>query len=230
MSVRRQAYKILQLFRHIMRREVIEQVHFGKKGQVALTFDDGYGDIDRLLDKLNQHNVKATFFFVGEWMKENTALCRKMAEEGHEIGNHTYSHCKMRDLSVEERENEIRLTQEVLTDITGKDSHFFRFPYRSLNKELIQYIYGKGMLPIGWTIDTRDWEGLEAEQICERVLGGQKTEVGSIVLMHTTGKHTAEALDLMIPALKAGGYQLVKVSELLQSATIYRKIYRAVVH
>lgn len=227
MSVRRQIYKIWQLFGQIIHREVIEQVYFNKKKQVALTFDDGYGDIDQILDKLTRYNVQATFFFVGEWMNDNLDLCKKMVEEGHELGNHTYSHCKLRDLSEEDRENEIRLTQDILTGITNKNSQLFRFPYRSLNKKLIQDIYKKGLISVGWTIDTRDWEGIEAEKIYTKVIGG--VENGSIVLMHTTGKHTAEALDLLIPALKAGGYQLVRVSELLQATPIYRKIYKDIV-
>ena len=79
------------------------------------------------------------------------------------------------------------------------------------------------MASIGWTIDTRDWEGIGAEQIYGMVINDRKVEAGSIVLMHTTGQDTVEALDRIIPALKAEGYELVKVSDLFRSTSVYKR-------
>lgn len=215
--------KMLHLFQQLTQTDVIRQVYCNRKKQVAITFDDGYGNTLQILEKLQHGGGKATFFLVGEWMECNKDLCKSIVDRGHEIGNHTYNHCKLKEMPKEDAEREIMQAQELLFQITGQNNKLFRFPYSSCNRKLLRLIHQKGMASIGWTIDTRDWEGIGAEQIYGMVINDRKVEAGSIVLMHTTGQHTVEALDRIIPALKAEGYELVKVSDLFRSTSVYKR-------
>lgn len=204
-------------------RSTVKQLMIGKqvhsvrcrKKRVALTFDDGYEHTMKILDKLEQYHIKSTFFMVGDWIEQNPMLCWKVFEMGHEIGNHSYSHFDMTDLSEAEACEEVKRVQRLIRKVTGKECILFRFPYGKCNLGLTELVKKQGLKAVKWSIESCDWMGIDAETICKNVLGSKKLKRGAIVLLHTTHYETVEALDLLIPALKRKGYELVRVSDLI---------------
>lgn len=196
------------------------------KSQVALTFDDGHKYAAQVVEKLNEYNVKATFFLCGSYIETDLDIYKNISKSGHEIGNHSYSHPNMLKISKNEILTELSKTQQLISQITNTDAQplLFRFPYGSQNDELIQFVEKQGYVSVSWTIDTKDWTGISAEEIYYNISKSPKLKNGAIILMHTSGKHTLEALDLIIPALKNSGYKMVLISELFQSNAHYKKI------
>ena len=136
-----------------------------------------------------------------------------MLEDGHDIGNHSYKHPLMLELT-EEICKEIDRTEQLSQNIIKADCKFFRFPYGKINKDLIKLVGKLGFIPVKWNIDSWDWKEISAEEVCRNV---------AIVLMHNNREHTVVILDLIILALKEKGYELVKVSELLNTVPIYKR-------
>lgn len=207
---------------HIFKR-INHHSYFTKK--IALTFDDGHKYAPLILEKLEQHGEKATFFLCGSYMEENISIYQKIFKSGHEIENHSYNHPNMLELSEPEILDELSKTQELIEQVTGDSNllKFFRFPYGRRNKEITLLIENHGYIPVKWTIDSRDWTGINAEDIYNNILKSNNLSNGAIILMHTSGTHTAEALDLIIPALKQKGYKLMLISDLYQSIRRYKK-------
>ncbi len=216
--------KIYEIKQQIEMRNEIKKVYFCKKKILALTFDATWGHTytASLLEKLRKYNIKATFFISGIWIEAYPEDFRKIYEEGHDIGNHSYKHPLMLELTEEEIYKEINHTEQLSQNIINADCIFFRFPYGNSNKDLIKFVGKIGFIPIKWTIDSMDWKEISAEEICRNVIQSNDIGNGAIVLMHNGGKHTVEALDLIIPALKEMGYELVKISELLNAVPIYK--------
>lgn len=184
---------------------------------VALTFDDG-GSVYRvktILDILASYQAKATFFLLGNWVNDNPDLVRRMMAEGHEVGNHSYSHPRFTWLSAEDIRREIEITQTAIAEAAGKaPAALFRPPYGSYNGGVISAIKDMGYeAVVMWDIDTRDWSGVSGAAISEHVL--DSVSPGSIVLFHLHGAHTAEALTALIPALQGQGYKLSTVGQML---------------
>lgn len=186
--------------------------------KVALTFDDGpnprYTDI--VLDILREYGIKATFFVIGENAELYPEPLKRAIEEGHEIGNHTYSHPHMRKLSRLETEKEILLCQEILCEGFGVVPSVFRPPegfFGEFEEEITKNI---GLRTVLWSIDTRDWEGKTAKKIVSHVKESIKS--GKILLFHdyVSGKNTTiPALREIIPYLLSNGYEFCTVSELM---------------
>lgn len=187
---------------------------FNGEKKIALTFDDGYKNSVEILDKLKKYEIKATFFVCGDWIKDNAEEFKRIFQEGHEIGNHTYNHLQMDELSDSEVNDEIDSVEELSRKIIGEQNILFRFPYGKSNKHLVRLIEKKGFSGIGWSIDTRDWTGITAEEIFTNVVESKELKDGAIILLHTTSMHTAEALDLIIPYLMETGFEMVKISDL----------------
>lgn len=185
--------------------------------KIALTFDDGHKYAAQIYAKLRKHHIKATFFICGCYIEENQNIYRKIYKARHEIGNHSYTHPHMTNLSKSDILTELSRTQELISRIanTANRSKLFRFPYGDHNETLTHYIKEQGYTPIAWTIDSRDWTGISASEICNNILSSNHLADGAIILMHTSGEHTVEALDLIIPALKKQKYKLVRISDLL---------------
>ena len=187
--------------------------------QIALTFDDGpcreyTGEI---LEILREYNAKATFFMIGKNAKENPDIVLDVYRDGHEIGNHTYSHPEMRKLSVEKFGEEIEKTQQVIKDITGKQPVLFRPPGGYLSNGIVDKISSNGLRTVlwSWRQDTRDWEKPNSETIVRKVMSNLKD--GDIILFHdyvTSGSPTPDALRKLLPMLSESGYEFVTVSEL----------------
>lgn len=194
--------------------------------QVALTFDDGHKYAMEILEGLQKHHVKATFFLCGWCMERDPEICRSIYKGKHEIGNHSYSHAYMDKLSDPEVLEEIGKVQQISEKLTGRESKWFRFPYGKKDEHLCQLVHQKGLRSVGWSIDSRDWEGISAEQIFNNVMEQREIRSGDIILMHTSGAHTAEALDLIIPALKRQGCQMVRISDLAWRPLLYLELRR----
>lgn len=195
---------------------VIEYVPTNEK-VVALTFDDGplNSTTPEILNILKEKNVKATFFVVGERAKKFPALIEQEVKDGHEIGNHTYSHPWLTTLKGNRITEEIEKTEDALFEIAPKPS-LFRPPGGKYNKRTLDLARSKGYSIILWSIDTEDWRSPPVGKVVDSVMRNIKP--GSIILLHD-GKYpspTIESLTFIIDNLKSRGYQFVTVSELLQ--------------
>lgn len=186
--------------------------------RIALTFDDGHFYADQVYEKLKQHKVKATFFLCGCYFEKYSDIYKNIAKAGHEIANHSYHHPSFPTLSEAEIIEELSQTQQLIDELPRKARHrarLFRFPYSKKDTASLQMIKKQGYTPVSYTIDTQDWTKITAEEISHNVLGSASLSDGAIVLMHTSGAHTVEALDLIIPALKKQKYKFVLASSLL---------------
>ncbi len=144
------------------------------KAEVALTFDDG-PDLEftpKILDKLKQHNVKATFFLLGENAEKFPNVVKRIANEGHVIGNHTYSHPNLAKVNEDEYRNQIIKTEEILNRLAGYAPKFIRPPYGEiLEKSIKNGPQSKIFVIVQWSVDTVDWKGVSADTITNNVLG-----------------------------------------------------------
>ena len=169
---------------------------------VAFTFDDGphRGSTERLLDGLLERGAKGTFFLVGQEIDGGRDLVRRMRDEGHQIGNHTWSHRRLDQLSDEEAVQEI-----------GEGEYWLRPPYGFLRESTEKLV---NVPMVKWSVDPRDWESRDAEKVVQAV--AENVAPGSIVLLHDIYPTSVEAALRLIDALSADGYQFVTVEELLR--------------
>jgi peptidoglycan/xylan/chitin deacetylase (PgdA/CDA1 family) len=184
--------------------------------EIALTFDAGSDAIGiGILDVLKKHNVKATFFLTGSWADKFPSYAKRMADEGHDIGNHTYSHPDAVKTNSNVFIQDIIKAEEAIKRATGvTPKPYFRFPFGSYNANALKAVGGAGYpYSIQWTIDTIDWQQPAVEVIVSRIQTGASN--GDIILMHIGGINTPEAVDRVIPMLKSMGYNLVTLTELL---------------
>ena len=190
-----------------------------EKKLIALTFDDGPHpkETDKVLDVLNKYNIKATFFIAGKHAKWYTNPLIRASKEGHEIGNHTFNHPDISNLSLSQIEEEIVKCEDTLVEITGKKPTLFRPPYGSYKRSDLEEVAKKHdyKIILWTTIDARDWENPPASTIASTII--DKAKNGDIILLHDYAtNNTVEALDRIIPAMQKRGFQFVTVSELLE--------------
>ena len=183
-----------------------------QKPMIALTFDDGPHPkyTEQLLDGLKERNVVATFFVTGENAENYPEIIRREQEEGHLIGNHTYSHIQLTSRNREAFREELVRTNAVLEEITGEKTSFVRPPYGSWDKSFEKEL---NMFPVLWNIDPLDWCSHNAECIAARVV--EKAGDGDIILMHDYYDTSVIAALEVIDALQGEGFQFVTVEELL---------------
>ena len=173
--------------------------------KVALTFDDGPSSqyTEKLLDGLKERRVKATFFVMGKSVKENADIIKRMYEEGHLIGNHTYSHTDLANTDFDTAYKEINDTNLHIEDITGYTPQFIRPPYGDWNKKLLKKT---DMSVVLWNVDPKDWKDQNSDVIAARVL--KNTRAGDIILLHDIFNSSVEAAFKIIDNLQDKGYQL----------------------
>ncbi len=186
--------------------------------QIALTFDDGPHprQTDAILSLLREYDIRATFFVIGENVSYYGDVVNRAVADGHEIGNHTYHHVRLSDISETEAIEEIQKTEEIVRRVTGYETHLFRPPEGAYNENALAAFAGTTYRFVLWTVDTRDWEKASTEKIVATV--EKNVRGGSILLFHdytAKGAHTLDALKILIPKLKSKGYEFVTVSELL---------------
>ena len=176
------------------------------------------------METLNSNGAVATFFVLGNRVKQNKELVLRMIENGNEIGNHTYNHRLLTTISNEELNKQIDRTQNIISEVTGVEPVVMRPTYGAINNRLKENI---NMPIILWSVDTMDWKSKDAKAISKHILNNIKD--GDIVLMHDIYLSTVDAVKIVIPELIKRGYQLVTVSELikekgasLQAGSVYR--------
>ena len=192
--------------------------------EVALTIDDGpYGQTtEQILNTLREQGVQATFFVVGRHVDERPGLVRQILQERHEIGNHTYSHPRLTQISHEEARNELRQCEEAFFRATGAHMNLMRPPGMSFDDGHLRLAQDMGYTTIHWNALAGDYVPVEPQLIVKRVLW--QVRPGSVILLHDS-PDTARALPELIRRLKADGYRFVTVTQML--ARLPRPVFLA---
>lgn len=184
-----------------------------EKPRVALTFDDGPNAeyTERLLDGLLKRDVKATFFVIGVNIEKegNEKIIRRMYEEGHLIGNHTYHHVNLANLSYEDMDREIRMTDDLVREITGEEPFLVRPPFGSFPECAEE----EDKLYVKWTVDSGDWSLKNTQEIVRRVV--TDVEENDMILMHDCYETSVEAALQIVDILQEEGYEFVTADRLL---------------
>lgn len=180
---------------------------------VALTFDDGplKGSTDRLLDGLKERGAVATFFLIGQQIEDNAGLVVRMAEEGHQIGNHTWSHQRLDGASLDEAAQEVARTEAALETLLGGGEYWLRPPYGRVNAGTEASF---GVPLVKWSVDPRDWESRDTGKVVRAIL--ENVEPNSIILLHDIYPTSVEAALKVVDRLQEEGYWFVTVEELLR--------------
>lgn len=184
----------------------------GEPPRVALTFDDGPHPVytKDLLDGLQKRGVCASFFLIGQNIEDNEELVERMEEEGHLVGNHTFHHVRLSTVSEETAEKEILDTCSTIQNITGIYPSFVRPPFGEWKEGLDLHV---SMMPVTWSLDSRDWTTKNKDKIVKRVVKDVKE--GDIILMHDIYGSSVEAALEIVDILKAQGYEFVTADKLL---------------
>ncbi len=211
--------RVSQVFEQEERLVPIYQVETPDK-KIAISFDATWGAerTPKILEILREYDIKTTYFVTGIWMREYPDWVKKIAEEGHELGNHTDSHPHLSQLSAEQITEELKNVEDMVLELTGKRTKLFRPPFGEYNNNVIKTADDLGYKTIQWSIDSLDWKNLSKEAIFERVTGNPHN--GAIILFHNDGLNTPDALPDIIEFYTENGYEIVPISDL-----IYKKNY-----
>jgi peptidoglycan/xylan/chitin deacetylase (PgdA/CDA1 family) len=183
---------------------------------IAMTFDDGPSPetTPRLLDILKQRNIKATFFMIGQNAERNPAIVQRILADGHEIGNHSWTHPQLSKLSDDRVTEEINQTQAAIKSACGYTPVLLRPPYGAITARQKDWIEKQfGLSVIIWSVDPFDWKRPGASVIEQRILAGARP--GAIILSHDIHKQTVDAMPATLDALAAKGFKFVTVSQLI---------------
>lgn len=183
--------------------------------KVAISFDAAWGadKTEKIMSILKEYKVGATFFLVGFWAEEHSDLVKKIDENGFEIGSHSNSHPDFAKLSETQMRQELEGSIKTIEGITNKKVEIFRFPFGSYNNVAMKVCEEQNVIPIQWDVDTLDWKGIKADEICKRVVSRVKN--GSIILCHNNSDHITEALPIMLDRLQKKGYEVTSVGNLI---------------
>ncbi|KIO67594.1 MULTISPECIES: polysaccharide deacetylase family protein [Bacillaceae] len=198
---------------------IINEVKTNKKA-LAITFDDGPNPIytPQVLEVLASVKAKATFFMIGEQIVKNLEIVKLVVAQGHEIGNHTFTHARLSDLSEEECIKEIQLNERLIERLAGRKPTTLRPPYFAFNEQVELLLSRMGYTAMGaLNMDAIDWERPGTDFILEKSRNHVKN--GSILIFHDgygDRSQTIEAVRQLVPELVFQGYKLVTVSELLK--------------
>lgn len=183
------------------------------KPMVALTFDDGPSPkyTEKLLEVLAEYNSVATFFEVGQNAERYPEIIKKEIEAGCELGNHSYSHANLVNISEAEAVKEIEDTNNIFIEITGSPATLIRPPYGSIKERASLF----DQPVVTWSVDTLDWQSRDADSVMQKIYD-EDTLDGKVILMHSLYESSYEATCRLVPYLIENGYQLVTVSELYE--------------
>jgi peptidoglycan/xylan/chitin deacetylase (PgdA/CDA1 family) len=194
--------------------------------QLALTYDDGPNDPHtlRLLEVLAKHDVKATFFLIGRYVKQRPDIARELVRAGHVVGNHTFSHPNLIFASARQTRTQLLDCQQALADAVGEHSRLFRPPFGGRRPSTLRIARELGLEPVMWSVTGWDWKGKPAEYVERRVR--QQVRGGDVILLHDGGHSTfgadrsqsVIATDRLIDRYKSDGYEFVTVPEMMQRA------------
>ena len=181
------------------------------KKKIAITFDDGPSEActGRLLDGLKKRQVKASFFVLGENVKENPKLAKRIVEEGHLIGNHTFHHVELSKMNEQKAKEELKKASSAIFRATGKYPEYMRPPYGECTRKLEDSV---DMILVRWSVDPRDWDTDNADEIVKKVV----TSAGEndIILLHDCYDSSVDAALRIIDILEKEGFEFVTVDEL----------------
>lgn len=189
-----------------------------EKKHIALTFDDG-PDLKytpQILDILKEKEVSATFFVVGIQVKKYPEVLQRIVEEGHCIGNHSYSHRNFTKLTLQEIIEEIEQTDKLISSAVGFFPTMVRVPYGAINDEIKEMLEEQGRENVLWNIDPRDWAGSSVDEMFDNIISNARD--GGNILLHSFGgkqiSNTVTLLPLIIDELSEQGYTFVTVEQL----------------
>ena len=211
----------------------------GRRGpkQIALTFDDGPNDPHtcNLLDVLAKHNVQATFFLIGRYVRQRADIAAEIAHRGHVIGNHTFTHPLLTFQSAAHIRNEISQCRSAILDAVGKHSNLFRPPWGGRRPAVFRIARQLGLEPVMWNITGYDWKAPSPEFIEEKV--SPKIHGGDVILLHDGGhaafgtdrSATVVAVDRLITRFMAEGYEFVTVPKMMgaRAQTAHENVRRS---
>ena len=191
---------------------------------LALTYDDGPNDpyTWRLMEVLERHGVKATFFLLGRFVQQKPEIARALAAAGHAIGSHTWDHPNLIFTSSAEVSRQLRQTQQAIFDATGVQPSLFRPPFGGRRPASLRMARALGLQPVMWNVTCYDWKAGSADEIvrhAERRIRG-----GDVILLHDGEYHrigvdrsrSVEATDRILTRYRAEGYEFVTVPEMIQ--------------
>ncbi|MBU2993515.1 polysaccharide deacetylase family protein [Octadecabacter sp. 1_MG-2023] len=183
---------------------------------VAMTFDDGPHPTHtpRLLDMLRERGLRATFYLIGNRVVQYPQIARRIAEEGHEIGNHSWSHPFLNNYSDRSAILEIDQTTNAIFQVTGRPPVTFRPPYGAFTRRQRTLLHDTRSLPtILWSVDPQDWRRPGSNVVANRILS--HTQQGGIILSHDIHRGTVDAMPQTLDGLTARGLHFVTVSQIL---------------
>lgn len=184
---------------------------------VALTFDHSWGNkfTPSILDTLQKNNLKVTFFIMGPWAVKYPEVAKRMVSDGHEIASHGYRHENYGDMSPNWVREDIQKAHEQIKEVTGAEAKLIRPPNGHYSQKSLTTTDELGYKTIIWNVDSLDWKNPGRDVIVERVM--KRIKPGAIILLHAsdTPVQTADALPILLEKIKAEGYQIVPVGELL---------------
>jgi peptidoglycan-N-acetylglucosamine deacetylase len=198
--------------------------------QIALTYDDGPNDPHtlRLLEVLAKHGARATFFLIGRYVQQRPQIAREVAQAGHIIGNHTFTHPLLILRSEAEIRRQISACRAALEDAIGEHSNLFRPPFGGRRPAVLRVARELGLEPVMWNVTGYDWNAPPAAVIEQKV--AKQIRGGDVILLHD-GSHkqmgadrsqTVRATDGLISRYKSEGYEIVSVSDMLAKADAVR--------
>lgn len=178
--------------------------------RIALTFDDGPGEYtEKLIEGLKERNVKATFFMTGENIELYKKLVKRVSEDGHLIGNHSYTHINLTAVPVKDALDEINKTNELIKSITGKMPEYIRPPYGAWNKYLEKEV---DMIEVLWDIDPVDWNTNNTAKVTAHIISHAENDY--IILLHDIFESSVDSALKVTDILKKDGYEFVTVDEI----------------
>ena len=196
--------------------------------QLALTYDDGPNDPHtlRLLEVLARHDVRATFFLIGRYLKQRPDIARELVRAGHIVGNHTFSHPNLIFASARQTAMQLRDCEQALNDAVGDHSRLFRPPFGGRRPATLKIARALGLEPVMWNVAGWDWKGKPTEYVEQKVR--RQIRGGDVILLHD-GSHaafgadrsqTVVATDRLITRYKSEGYEFVTIPEMMGKQAI----------
>src|SRR5579872_5140241 len=196
--------------------------------QLALTYDDGPNDPHtlRLLEVLAKHNLKATFFLIGRFVKQRPDIARELVRAGNAVGNHTFSHPNLIFATAEQTRTELTACKQALSDAVGEHSRLFRPPFGGRRPGTLRIARALGLDPVMWSVTGWDWKGKPADYVERKVR--QQVRGGDVILLHD-GSHaafgadrsqTVIATDHLIARYRSEGYEFVTIPEMMENKAV----------